>query len=387
MRTRRVWRLLAATTVVAMILAACQDPEEVDDDTATADPDDLADDDADEPDDGDEAADDEDDAADDEGEAADDDELSFVYLTPNPIGINQFLELGEVGTEAAAERLGGNARTFESTDLSSRRANLEAAIEDAPTIIVLTTFEFTELVEEFAPQHPDQEFILVDDCPEEPDDNVYCGVFREYESAHLLGVMAGMLTETNNIGSVVALDIPFLRRYSDGFARGAESVNPDVSDSQVFIGGDNPFSDPARAQEQALALAAQDNDHIFAVGSGSNGGVFDAAETEGFYSYGVDVDQCSEAPGHVVDNNLKRVDVVVESMIDQVLDGSAEGVNTFGLAEEGVGVVALQDDLEETDCVIQDHPDVIDEIRTIHDEIVDGTLELSDPMMDALEEE
>lgn len=320
------------------------------------------------------------DDADDADAATDGDGPSFIYISPNPIGINQFLALGEIGTEAAAARLGGTAQTFESTDLNSRRANLEAAVDDAPDVIVLTTFEFTELAAEFSEANPDQDFILIDACPDEPAANLACGVFREYEGSYLLGVMAGLLTDSDQIGSVVALDIPFLKRFSDGFAQGAASVNAGVSDAQVFIGGDNPFSDPARAKEQALALAAQGVDHMFAVGSGSNGGVFEAAEEQGFLSYGVDVDQCSDAPGFVVDNNLKRVDVVVESLIDLVLAGTAEGFNSFGLAEGGMGVVALQDDVDSTDCVIKDHPDVIEQVREIHDQIVDGTLELADPM-------
>jgi basic membrane protein A and related proteins len=186
---------------------------------------------------------------------------------------------------------------------------------------VLTTFEFTELAQEFAEANPDQPFILIDACPDEPAPNLHCGVFREYEGTYLLGVMAGSLTETGDIGSVVALDIPFLSRFSEGFAMGAESVNDGVSHSAVYIGGDNPFSDPARAKEQALALDAQGVDHMLAAGSGSNGGVFEAAREEGFYAYGVDVNQCPDEPGVVVDNILKRVDVVVESLIDLILEG------------------------------------------------------------------
>jgi basic membrane protein A len=235
---------------------------------------------------------------------------TFIYITPNPIGINKFLELGQIGTQRAADALGGSFRVFESTDLNSRRANLEAAIEDAPDVIVLTTFEFTEMAGEFAPANPDQEFILIDACPETetPIENLHCGVFREHEGAYLLGIMAGNLTETKQIGSVVALDIPFLHRWSDSFALGAQTIDPEITDSQVFIAGDNPFSDPATAKEQALALAAQGADQIFAVGAGSNGGIFEAAVEEGFMTYGVDVNQCPDAPGSIVDNNLKLVD-------------------------------------------------------------------------------
>lgn len=306
--------------------------------------------------------------------------LSFIYITPTPIGVNKFLELGEIGTAAAAETHGGDYQTFESTDLNSRRANLEAAVEEAPDVIVLTTFDFIDLGAEFAAANPDQQFILIDACPEAPPENLHCGVFREQEGAYLLGVEAGALTDTGNVGSVVALDIPFLHRYSDSFALGAQSIDPAITDSQVFIGGDNPFSDPARAKEQALALIAQDVDQIFAAGAGSNGGVFEAAEEAGVFAYGVDVNECPLAPGTIVDNNLKLVDVVVEQLIDQVLAGEAAPVVSFGLAEGAIGVVALQDDVAESGCVIAEHPDVIALVEEAAGKIIDGTLVVPDPL-------
>jgi len=305
---------------------------------------------------------------------------SFIYLPPTPIGGNPFLELGLAGTEAAAEAHGGTATMFESTDLNSRRANLEAAIEESPDIIVMNTFDFTDLALEFSAATPDQEFILIDACPEAPPANLHCGVFREYEGAYLLGIMAGSLTESGQVGSVGALDIPFIHRYTDSFALGAQSVNPEVTDSQVFIGGESPFTDPARAKEQALSLSAQGVDHIFAVGSGSNGGVFEAATEEGFFSYGVDINECPAAPGQVVDNNLKLVDAVVEQLIDAVLAGEAESVVSFGLAEGAMGVIALSDDLADSGCVIADHPEIIEQVQAAYDEIVAGTLEIPDPL-------
>ena len=316
-----------------------------------------------------------------EGEAAPEGP-SLIYVTPNPIGVNKFLELGQVGTQRVAEAMGGSWKTFESTNDSDRRANIEAAIDEAPDIVVLTTFTLVELADELSKANPDQKFILIDACPDEPAANLHCGVFREHEGAYLLGIMAGRLSEAKQIGSVVALDIPFLHRWSDSFALGAQSIDPSITDTQVFIGGDNPFSDPARAKEQALAVAARGADHIFAVGAGSNGGIFEAAVQEGFLSYGVDVNQCPEAPGHIVDNNLKLVDVLVEQLAGQVLDGTAGPVVAFGLAEGGTGVVALSSDevLADSQCVIADHPDIVAEVRSARDAIVAGDIVVPDPL-------
>lgn len=307
---------------------------------------------------------------------------SLIYVTPNPIGVNKFLELGEVGTQRVAEELGGTWKTFESTNDSDRRANIEAAIDEAPDVVVLTTFTLLELADEVSKANPDQEFILIDACPDEPAANLHCGVFREHEGAYLLGIMAGRLSQAKEIGSVVAIDIPFLHRWSDSFALGAQSIDSSITDTQVFIGGDNPFSDPARAKEQALAVAARGADHIFAVGAGSNGGIFEAAAQEGFLSYGVDVNQCPDAPGHIVDNNLKLVDVLVEQLAKQVLDGTAGTVVAFGLAEGGTGVIALSSDeeLAASQCVIADHPDIVAEVRQVRDDIVSGEVVVPDPL-------
>jgi basic membrane protein A and related proteins len=302
----------------------------------------------------------------------------FIFISSDPIGINKFLESGKTGTEQAAKQYGGTAKTYESSDEASRRANLEAAVAEAPDVIVLISFTFTELAQEFAEQNPEQQFVLVDACPEQPPENLYCGVFREHEAAYLLGVEAGMLTRSDKIGSVVAQDIPFLHRFSDSFRDGAKSVNPQVTDSQVFIGGNNPFADPARAKEQALALAASGADHIAAFGSGSNGGVFEAAAEQGFFSYGVDVNQCPMSKGHVVDNAIKAVDTVVVDLVGQVLDGQAENQNSYGLAEGGMDVSSLTDD--NADCVVMQHDDVLEKVEETKQGIIDGTIKVTDPL-------
>lgn len=310
-----------------------------------------------------------------------DDSRSFIYITNDPIGINEFLGLGKIGIEAAAETFGGTSKVFESTDVASRRANVEAAIDEEPDVIVLITFDFTDLAEEFATDNPDQEFVLIDDCPADPPENLHCAVFREQEASYLLGTEAGLLTKSNKIGSVVSVDIPFLHRYSDTFALAARAQNDAVTDTQLFIGGDNPFADPATAKERALALAAEGVDQVFAVGAGSNGGVMEAAAEKGFFSYGVDVNQCPMAPGHVVDNTIKKVDVLVVTEIGQILAGTATGLSSYGLAEGGMTISSLDEGATDSQCVIMEHPDILDIVKKTRDDIISGAIDIPDPAM------
>lgn len=304
---------------------------------------------------------------------------SFIYVTNTPIGINKFLELGKIGIEAAAEEFGGSSKVYESSDDQSRRSNVEAAIAEEPDVIVLITFDFADIAKEFAEASPDQEFVIIDACPEAPPANLHCAVFREQEASYLVGIEAGMLSESGKIGSVMAVDIPFLHRYTDSFAAGAMSVNADINDRQLAIGGNNPFADPAKGKEQALSLFATGADHVFAVASGSNGGVFEAASESGGFGYGVDINQCPMAPGAVVDNTMKAVDVLVVTEIGKILDGTAEGVSSYGLKEGGMDLTSLLPGAESSECVVMEHPDVIEAVKKAKQDIIDGTLTVPDP--------
>ncbi|WP_311836055.1 BMP family ABC transporter substrate-binding protein [Cellulomonas fimi] len=304
---------------------------------------------------------------------------TFIYVTNTPIGINKFLELGKVGTEAAAEEFDGTAKIYESTDDQSRRSNLEAAIAEQPDVIVLITFDFEDMAKEYAERNPEQQFLIVDACPADGPENLRCAVFREQEASYLVGVEAGMLSESGKVGSVMALDIPFLHRYSDSFAAGAQSVDSAIDDSQLAIGGSNPFADPAKGKEQALSMAATGVDQIFAVASGSNGGVFEAAAEQGIYGYGVDINQCPMAPGYVVDNTMKAVDVLVVSEIGKILDGKAERVTSYGLAEGGMDLTSLMEGAETSQCVVMEYPEVIERVKQVKQDIIDGKIELPDP--------
>ncbi len=307
----------------------------------------------------------------------------FVYITPEALGINEFLKLGDTGTEAAAEELGGTAETFQSDGTEqTMRSNIEAALDDAPDAIVLTTFQMTDLALEYATDNPEQPFVLIDACPtEDLPSNLYCAQFAEHEGAYLAGVEAGHLSQTGAVASVGALDTPFINRYTDSFALGAQSVDAAITDSQSFVGGDNPFGDPVGAKENAIAALEGGADQIFAATAGGNGGVFEAAQERGAFAYGVDINQCGQAEGVVVDNVIKKIDVVVLDQLTAIVDGTDGGTNTiYDLASGGLSLTGLEEGVADSGCVIAEHPEVIEAVSTVRDQIVAGDIEVPDPI-------
>ena len=308
----------------------------------------------------------------------------FAFVTA-PVGVNEFTKLGVTGLEVSGEKWNARTKLMETSasDPTASEEAIQDAVADNATIVIVFGYEYNDMITRIAPTAPDTQFLIVDQCIDNPPANVHCATSLEYQAAFLIGVEAAMLTETNHVGVIGALDIPFLHRYTDAFAQGAQYINPDIIVDIRWVGGDNPFSDPVRAKQQALALASAGADQIFAGAAAGNMGIFEAAQETGFYTYGVDVTtQCALAPGFVVDSLLKHADVEMEKSIDAIMEGTAtEPTTVYGLESGGIGTVAqLPGDQSATQCLIAGHPDVIQRVNEVAQQIIDGTIALQDPM-------
>jgi basic membrane protein A len=308
----------------------------------------------------------------------------IIYVSPNPIGVNDFLKLGKAGTERVAKELGGSTKSFESTDPTTQRQNLEAAVKDGATVVVAIGFEFNDMLPEVAAANPNVKFLLIDSCPfDKMKPNIFCSVFREYEASFLTGAEAALTTKTGKVGAISAMDIPFLHRYTDGFIAGAKHVKADITvDPTLWVGGDKAFSDPARGQQRASAMVANNVDRVLAAGAGSNGGIFKAMEDlPGANAFGVDVNQCPQAPGVVMDNIEKKTDIAVELAVKGIMAGNQQPITALGLKEGGMALTGLGDNVKDSQCTIANYPDVIAKIKDLRDQIVSGSLTIADPMM------
>lgn len=305
---------------------------------------------------------------------------SLVLVTPNPVGVNDFLKLAVAGIEDAASRTKGSQKVYQSTDPASIQQNVVAAVRDRPDVIVAVGFNFADVLAQQAEQNPDQQFLFVDSCTEKPFPNVTCAVFREYEGVYLAGAEAGLLTKSGRVGAVVAVDAPQFHRYSEPFGLGARKTKPGAVLSPLFIGGANPFNDPGRAKQLTATLAGQGVDYVMGAASASgNLGVFEAAKEHGIFAFGVDANQCPASPGVVVDNVIKRTDVVITDGVEAILDGKRGDTRSYGVKEEGISLTGLQPDVAGSRCAIADHPDVLDQVEKLRDEITAGTITIDDP--------
>ena len=210
-------------------------------------------------------------------------------------------------------------------------------------------FNQTDALAENAPQFPEQDFMIVDSVVDEP--NVASYVFREHEGSFLMGVLAARLSTTSfaagagetdpdsaTVGFVGGVDSPVIRRFQAGYEAGVAHVDADVDVVVSYVGS---YADPTGGQEAALSMYQNGADVVYHASGATGVGVFQAAQQEGRFAFGVDLDQSvteSEFADVIVASMVKRVDTAVYESIGNVINGEHQGGSSTALGLESNGV-------------------------------------------------
>ena len=110
------------------------------------------------------------------------------------LGDQNFNDLAKRGLDRAVDELGVQGEVIESRDAASYIPNLTQAAEQSD-LTVGVGFLLTEAITEVANQYSDKKFLLIDSLSDAP--NVQGVLFREQEGAFLSGVLAGLMTKSN----------------------------------------------------------------------------------------------------------------------------------------------------------------------------------------------
>ncbi|OUM94389.1 MAG: BMP family ABC transporter substrate-binding protein [Thermobacillus sp. ZCTH02-B1] len=299
----------------------------------------------------------------------------IALVLPEKIGVNAFFTQMVDGLNQAAEDFGVEVKTIESTDPAALEQNLRAAVADGYDLIITSSFTAVDALTKVAAENPDRPFAIIDQAFDAP--NVRSIEFREHEAAFLLGAAAGLVTKTNTVGAVVAMDIPLLGKYTSGFEQGLRYTNPDANFLVSYVGS---FTDPAKAKELALVQYEQGADFIAGMSAVSDNGIFEAAKEKGFLTSGQDVDRTVEDPEHIILSQLKETDTVVYETVKDFAQGRFTfGTVHYGLAENGVGLtfVTAESPSPVPGVLGQEK---IEQLKKIRDDIVSGVITVVNPL-------
>ncbi len=204
---------------------------------------------------------------------------------------------------------------------------------------------------------------------------------RVYEAGFLAGVEAGLTSKSGKVGTIAPVDYPEAHRFTDTFADGARYVRPGHRHSPDPVDRRRQsMVRPAARASQAAAMLADGADRILATVAAGNPAIYKlVATTPGALASGLDVNECPDAPGHILDSAVRHIDMVLARAIVGIAAGTQPSLISYGLADGAVNVTGLEDGADRSQCTVVGQPDVLKKVAEVRDRIVAGEIVIKDP--------
>lgn len=221
------------------------------------------------------------------------------------------------------------------------KTNIQTFIDEDYDLVLCVGFKLAGATREAAQANPDQKFAIIDDDSNADLDNVACLMFAQEQSSYLVGMVAGMMTESNVVGYVQGVVAPNMNLFGIGFIEGVLAANPEA---KVLQYNANSFGDAALGQTAVNKFVTEGADVVFHAAGGVGAGVIGACKDNGIYAIGVDSDQSVLAPDTVITSAMKRVDIAAQEISKAVKDGTFKGgVQMYDIHNGGVDIAPTQD--------------------------------------------
>ncbi len=324
-----------------------------------------------------------------------------VAFDTGGLGDKGFNDLALKGLEDA-KALGFQTAYAEAQGATDYAANIQRLIDEGCQTIVTVGFLQGQATVDATLANPTINFAQIDatwpeagadftpgtadDLPFPPN---FTGLdFQIDEAGMLAGYLAAGFSKTGKIGTYGGLQFPGVTRFMDGMYAGIKYYNSKlgktvtllgwdaVAQTGTFVGGDNPWGDPAKGEQLAQIFLDQGADIVHPVAGGTGNGTIKAMLAAGMYAIGVDTDQALSLPeyaGALITSSEKVINVAVLDLIKKNAGGDTGGENYIGtLANGGVALAPFHD----FDAKIT--PELKAALDALKAEIVAGTVKVSD---------
>ncbi len=292
---------------------------------------------------------------------------SIALMVDGPIEDNSWAEAAHNALNAEAAK-GSQIALSESVQPADAARVMREYVDQGFDMIIAHSFIFQDAVFEVAAESPDVNFAwagAIDRTAENVAD--YDQPF--YQPAYLVGLLAGHMSESGNLGALYGFDIPACHAMGEAMLAGAQTVNPDATLTVTAVGD---WQDVPAAKEAGLAqVDTAGVDFWIGCGEGPTFGSIEAAKEIGGYATGYVGDMADLGPDVVLSSIVWNMTPIFETMAGQTADGSFGGTfYQFGVAEDALDIVL-------NPALIDQIPDealtAIDEARAA---IKDGSLEV-----------
>lgn len=218
---------------------------------------------------------------------------------------------------------------------------MEELIGQGCEIIICNSFRYGEWELQVAEKYPDIFFFHATGVEVRENLTTYFG--RMYQMRYLSGIVAGMQTETNEIGYVAAFPISEVNRGINAFTLGVQAVNPDAT---VYVVWSNSWTDDSMNEEATSRLIAKHDIDVLAMHTDSNKPL-EVAEQKGIWSIGYNIDNSKSYPNSYLTAPVWEWQDFYAPHILECLQGKFQGKHYWEGVETGlVSLAPLTDNVK-----------------------------------------
>ena len=222
--------------------------------------------------------------------------FKVALLLPASITDGGWNALAYDGLKAIEAELGAKISHVESRTPTDQEAHFRDYALNGYNLIFGHGYGYQDPAKAVAPDFPDTTFIT--STGGTITENIAPLIFEMEEPVYLLGIIAGLMTESGKIGIIGGQNIPAINSTFLAFEGGVKSVNPDAEVRRAYVGN---WEDIGKGKELALAQINEGVDLIFPNADVAGLGAFEAAElarAEGktVWTFGVYRDQAALSP-------------------------------------------------------------------------------------------
>lgn len=239
------------------------------------------------------------------------------------------------GMESTAKELNLEAIYLENVPETEECADyINTLLEEGCNVIVCNSFNYGTYALEAAEQHPEIYFFHASGVETAENLTTYFG--RMYQMRYLSGIVAGLQTETNQIGYVAAFPISEVNRGINAFTLGVKSVNPDA---EVYVEWCNSWNDDKMAADATRKLLTEYNIDVLAMHTDSLRPL-EIAEEEGIWSIGYHTDNSKKCNDTFLTAPIWNWKEFYTAKIKECQQGKFVGKNYWEGAESGMIALA-----------------------------------------------
>ncbi len=284
----------------------------------------------------------------------------FIYV--GPVGDLGWSYEHDQGRQAVVEAFGDAVETtyVESVPegADAERVMTQMALGGAD-IIFTTSFGYMDPTLNVAAKFPNVKFEHATGYKRA--DNVSTYSARFYEGRHVIGLIAGRMTESNTVGYIASFPIPEVVRGINAAYLAAKSVNADVQFKVIWV---YTWFDPGKEADAANALIEQGADVIMQ--HTDSPAAMTIAEEKGIMAFGQASDMMQFGPTARLSSIIDNWGPYYVERVQAVMDGTWASVDTWdGIAPGMVEIGAFSDRIP---------ADVQAEAQAASDAIAAGTL-------------